>query len=56
MSLSQFLSMGGYAVFVWPSYAITLVVIIINVFAARASHRRALEEARRRIGIQEMAG
>ena len=56
MSLSQFLSMGGYAAFVWPSYAVTLIVIVVNVLAARASHRRALEDARRRIGMQELAG
>ncbi|HZF27256.1 MAG TPA: heme exporter protein CcmD [Steroidobacteraceae bacterium] len=55
MSLSQFFSMGGYAVFVWPAYAITLTVLVGNVLAARASHRRALEEARRRLGMGELA-
>jgi len=56
VSLSHFLAMGGYAAFVWPSYAVTLIVIVVNVLAARASHKRALEEARRRIGMQELAG
>ena len=56
MSLSHFLSMGGYAAFVWPAYAVTLIVLIVNVLAARASYRRALEEARRRLQMSELAG
>jgi len=30
MSLSEFIHMGGYAVFVWSSYGITLVVLVLN--------------------------
>lgn len=56
MSLSQFLAMGGYAAFVWPAYAVTLIVLVGNVLAARASHRRALEDARRRLGMGDLAG
>jgi heme exporter protein D len=56
VSLSHFFSMGGYGAFVWPAYAITLIVLVGNVLAARASHRRALQEARRRVGMGEMAG
>ena len=48
MNLVEFLNMGGYAAFVWPSYAVALVVLIGNVLAARTSHRRAVTEARRR--------
>jgi heme exporter protein D len=49
MSVSQFLAMGGYAAFVWPAYAVTLIVLIGNVIAAGRSHRRAIEDARRRV-------
>lgn len=49
MSVSQFLEMGGYAAFVWPAYAVTFIVLIGNVIAASRSHRRAMEEARRRL-------
>ena len=48
MNLVEFINMGGYAAFVWPSYAVGLAVLIGNVIAARASHRRAVAEARRR--------
>jgi heme exporter protein D len=30
MSLSEFIHMGGYAVFVWSSYGIALVVLVLN--------------------------
>ncbi len=31
MSFQDFLSMGGYAQFVWPSYGLVLVVLILNL-------------------------
>ncbi|MDX1513664.1 MAG: heme exporter protein CcmD [Gammaproteobacteria bacterium] len=31
MSLSEFLHMGGYAPYVWGSYGIWLVVMVLNV-------------------------
>ncbi|MDT4328403.1 heme exporter protein CcmD [Methylomonas sp. MED-D] len=31
MTLQSFLEMGGYAWYVWPSYGITFVVLLINV-------------------------
>ncbi|MFO1427616.1 MAG: heme exporter protein CcmD [Steroidobacteraceae bacterium] len=50
--MSTFLSMGGYAQFVWPSYALTFLAVFVNIAIARRAHRAALEEARRRIAIQ----
>ncbi len=29
--LHEFLTMGGYAVYVWPAYAITTLVVAMNV-------------------------
>jgi heme exporter protein CcmD len=55
MNVDAFLSMGGYAEFVWPSYAVVLTVLIWNVIAARRSHRRAAEEARRRLQMSGTA-
>jgi len=31
MSLQEFLSMGGYAAFVWPSYGLVAVVLVVNL-------------------------
>jgi heme exporter protein D len=31
MSLQEFLAMGGYGFYVWTSYGICLVVLVLNV-------------------------
>ena len=49
MNLAEFLAMGGYAVYVWPSFGLTLIVLIHNVRAARRHHAAAREQAMRRI-------
>jgi heme exporter protein D len=35
-SLSSFLDMGGYAAFIWPSFAVTAAVLAVLLYA---SHR-----------------
>jgi heme exporter protein CcmD len=51
--MSQFLDMGGYAAFVWPAYAVTLAVIVLNIFWAQRALARSRAEARRRVMAQE---
>lgn len=50
--MSDFLSMGGYAAYVWPSYALTLATIILNIYWARRLLARSREEARRRLAMR----
>ena len=38
-SLSEFLHMGGYAVYVWTAYGITAAVMLINVVAPMMGKR-----------------
>jgi heme exporter protein CcmD len=47
--MSEFLHMGGYARFVWPSYGLTLAIVVLNIVWARASLARAASAARRRL-------
>jgi heme exporter protein D len=42
----EFLAMGGYAFYVWGAYGVTALVIVIELLAARARRRAAMEEAR----------
>ena len=49
MNLAEFLVMGGYAAYVWPSFGLTLIVLIYNVHAARRLHAAAREQAMRRL-------
>jgi heme exporter protein D len=44
--VSEFLSMGGDGAYVWSAYGITLAVLIVNVWLARAKRRSALLRAR----------
>lgn len=49
MSAGEFLAMGGYAVYVWPSFGIVLLALLWNVFAARRLHAAARRETLRRL-------
>ncbi len=50
--MTGFLAMGGYAAYVWPSYGLTLVVIILNIIWARRLLLKSREEARRRLAMR----
>ncbi len=43
--LAAFLSMGGYAFYVWTSYAVVVVAIIIEIVTVRARLRTAMKAA-----------
>lgn len=45
----DWLAMGGYGAYVWPSYGIFLAVVIGSAWAARRAHREARRAARRRL-------
>lgn len=49
-SFHEFLTMGGYALYVWPAYAVTLVVLVGSGWIARRGFRRARARAVRRAG------
>ena len=52
-SIAEFLAMGKYAPYVWPSYGLTLIVVVLNIVWARRLLTRAQIEARRRLAMQE---
>ena len=49
--MSAFFDMGGYAAYVWPAYAVTLAVIVLNIVWARRLLQRSRKEALRRLTI-----
>ncbi len=51
--MREFLDMGGYAAFVWPSYAVTLAAIALNIYWARRLLAQARAAARRRLAAQD---
>ena len=50
--LMEYLDMGGYARYVWPSYIIVIVGIAANVVMARRALKRARETAARRMAVK----
>jgi heme exporter protein D len=44
--MSEFFAMGGYAFYVWGSFGVTALAVVLELAAARARRRRALDEAR----------
>jgi heme exporter protein D len=46
--MKAFLDMGGYAAYVWPAYAVTLAVVVLNVVWARRALARSRTAARGR--------
>ena len=47
--MAEFFQMGGYAAFVWPSYALTGVVLWLNWYLPRKQHDKVLRQLKRRI-------
>ena len=45
----KFLQMGGYAIYLWPCYALTLLAVLLNIVWARRSLRAAQNDSRRRL-------
>jgi len=46
--MAEFFQMGGYAMFVWPSYAIAALVLWLNWYIPRRQHQQELRRLRRR--------
>ena len=44
--MSEFLAMNGYGAYVWSAYGITLVVLVLNVWAGKRALRQNLSRAR----------
>lgn len=47
--MQEFFSMSGYGGYVWSAFALTAMVLVLNVHAARRRHRAISERLRRRL-------
>ena len=52
-SLSEFLNMGGYAVFVWSAYGICAVVMVWNLLHARQQAKLTEQHIKRNLQHQD---
>ncbi|HEV2333079.1 MAG TPA: heme exporter protein CcmD [Gammaproteobacteria bacterium] len=46
-SLHEFLTMGGYAAYVWPAYGVAAVVLLVNALLPGLRLKRRLAELKR---------
>ena len=44
--MSEFLNMGGYAIYVWSAYAVTALVLIANIAHALIKKRKNKRESK----------
>lgn len=49
-SISEFLDMGGYALYVWGSFGTSALVVIAEIWQVRARHRDILRNLSHEIG------
>lgn len=48
-SWSEFFHMGGYATFVWSSYGIALLMVLVNIISPMIERKRVIARVRRAI-------
>ena len=51
-SAADFFAMGGYGLYVWGSYAVAALCMVIEPWLARQRHLRALEDAKLQLEAQ----
>jgi heme exporter protein D len=47
MSLNEFFHMGGYAFYVWTSYGLALIVLLLNVLGPLRQRKKLLHDIAR---------
>jgi len=53
-SMHDFLAMGGYGLYIWISYALTLLVLVVNLLTPILRKKEIVQSIRRSINRREM--
>ncbi len=51
-TLADFFAMGGYAFYVWSAYAVTLLVMLANLWLASNNRRRIVARIQHQLRLQ----
>jgi heme exporter protein D len=51
-SVSEFLAMGGYALYVWGSFGVTALVVVIEMALIRSRRKELIEQLRTELATQ----
>ena len=49
MNWSEFFHMGGYAFYVWTSYALTLIIVVANIVSPIMQRKKVISRIKRAI-------
>jgi heme exporter protein D len=49
MNWSEFFNMGGYAFFVWTSYALTVVIVVANIVSPLIQRKKIIARIKRAV-------
>lgn len=52
---SEFWAMGGYGLYVWGSFGVTALVMVIEVIQAMQRHKHTCESLRKQAAAQDSA-
>jgi len=53
-SWSEFFAMGGYAFFVWTSYGIALLVVVLNIVMPVLHRKKVINRVKRAIRREQL--
>jgi len=53
MNVQTFLHMGGYGMYLWPAFCLTLFVLLFNIWSARRALKEARAAATRRLQMED---
>ncbi len=54
MNWSEFFNMGGYAFFVWTSYALTFIVLVANIISPIMQRKKIITRIKRAIKREQL--
>jgi len=54
MNWSEFFNMGGYAFFVWSSYALTFIVVLANIVLPIRHRKKVIARIKRTIKREQL--
>lgn len=47
--MKEFFAMGGYAVYVWPSYALAFIILVANIVAPMQQRKKTVSDIARKL-------
>ncbi|PCI05044.1 MAG: heme exporter protein CcmD [Gammaproteobacteria bacterium] len=54
MNWSEFFNMGGYAFYVWSSYALALVIVIANIVSPMMQRKKVIARIKRTLKREQI--